>query len=136
MGSWKKRKGEECIPITYWGVPTPVTLPTPLSTHTLGSTPQERDTQLADELCNNTILCKNQMGVVVKCAQNERHSFSSLLNHAISLHSFKDRIEPPVKCADLLTLSVHAPEGYSSHLVCQYVVPSICQHRITAITWY
>ena len=41
----------------------------------------------------------------------------------------------------LLTLSAHAPEGYSSHLVCRSVVMSIdllicrliCQHRISAI---
>ena len=36
----------------------------------------------------------------------------------------------------LLTLSAHAPEGYSSHLVCLSVVLSICQYRISAITWF
>ena len=30
---------------------------------------------------------------------------------------------------DLLTLSAHAPEGYSGNL-------SICQHQISAIAWF
>jgi len=34
----------------------------------------------------------------------------------------------------LLTLSAHALEGYSSHLVCQSVVLSICQHLDLATT--